>query len=137
MYSQTSSCFTRIMHIIAWPLSCLVFTLSLTSLVYPKRLESTRTGVSIHCTYWQSTRAVVESPITLLCDMATKGLILRMPTTFRFRFRFRCSHFLIFHLPDVDYFRGHFQTTFADLNVIMTLGGGGVWGCDVITDHKG
>ena len=36
--------------------------------------------------------------------------------------------------------RGHFQTTFADLNVIMTLGGGGgggVWGCDVITDHKG
>ena len=26
---------------------------------------------------------------------------------------------------------GHFQTTFADLNIIMTLGGGGVWGCYV------
>ena len=32
--------------------------------------------------------------------------------------------------------RGHFQTTFADLKVIMTLGGG-VWGCDIIIDHKG
>ncbi len=32
--------------------------------------------------------------------------------------------------------RGHFQTTFANLNVIMTLWGEGVLGCDVSIDHK-
>ena len=30
-------------------------------------------------------------------------------------------------------FRGHFQTTFADLNVIMTLGGGGGGGSGAVT----
>ena len=36
----------------------------------------------------------------------------------------------------VDYVRGHFQTTFADLNVTMTLWGEGGWGCAVSIDHK-
>ena len=38
--------------------------------------------------------------------------------------------------PLISPLRGHFQTTFADLNVTMTLWGEGGWGCDVIIDHK-
>ena len=43
------------------------------------------------------------------------------------------SQVLCYNCMQRDCLRGHFQTTFADLNVIMTLGGGGGGGSGAVT----